>query len=205
MTSPTPLQYGTYYHIYNRGNNRENVFFEDRNYRYFLQLYAKYIEPVADTYSYCLLPNHFHFLVRIKSEEEIRETLRVLETLRVSTAPKPSQQFGNLFNAYTKAINRAYERTGSLFQNPFGRKRVDSDAYFVWLITYIHHNPQKHGMVDDFRAWTYSSFHAHGSDRSTRLKRDDVLAWFGGLEAFQAYHHRQITDHQVAPLVPDDF
>jgi REP element-mobilizing transposase RayT len=207
MTSQSPLQYGTTYHIYNRGNNHESVFFEDRNYRYFLQLYAKYIEAAADTYSYCLLPNHFHFLVRIKSVEEQRqrardETLRVSETLRVL---KPSQQFGNLFNAYTKAINKAYERTGSLFQNPFGRKPVDSDVYFVWLITYIHQNPQKHGMVDDFRTWTYSSYHAHRSDKPTRLKREDVLAWFGGVEAFQAYHQQQVAERQLAHLMPDDF
>ena len=55
-----------HYHIYNRGTNRENVFVEERNYRHFLQLYAKHIQPVAETYAYCLLKNHFHFLVRIK-------------------------------------------------------------------------------------------------------------------------------------------
>jgi putative transposase len=64
--NPLQLQYGVAYHIYNRGNNRENVFVEERNYRHFLQLYAKYIEPVAWTYAYCLLRNHFHFLVKIK-------------------------------------------------------------------------------------------------------------------------------------------
>ncbi len=84
MTSPAPLQYGQYYHIYNRGNNRENIFIEERNYRYFLKLYAKYIEPIAHTYAYCLLRNHFHFLVRIKTVEEQEKTLRVSETLRVS-------------------------------------------------------------------------------------------------------------------------
>ena len=56
-----PLQFGQYYHIYNRGNNRENLFAEQRNYPYFLKLYAKHILPVAKTFAYCLLPNHFHF------------------------------------------------------------------------------------------------------------------------------------------------
>ncbi len=65
MTSPAPLQRGQVYHIYNRGNNREEIFIQERNYRHFLQLYAQYVEPVADTYAYCLLRNHFHFLVRI--------------------------------------------------------------------------------------------------------------------------------------------
>jgi REP element-mobilizing transposase RayT len=200
MASSTPLQYGQYYHIFNRGKNRDNIFFEDRNYRYFLQLYTKHIEPVADTYTYCLLPNHFHLLVRIKFEDE--QTLGVSETPRVL---KPSQQYGNLFNAYAKAINKAYNRTGSLFQNPFGRKPVDSDAYFLKLVAYIHQNPQKHGIAHDFRDWTYSSFHALRSEKPTRLKRDDVLKWFDGVEGFNAYHCQEIYEAQVALLVPDDF
>ena len=66
----SPLLPGVYYHIYNRGNNREDLFIEKRNYPYFLSLYAKHIEPVADTFAYCLLRNHFHFSLRIKTEEE---------------------------------------------------------------------------------------------------------------------------------------
>jgi REP element-mobilizing transposase RayT len=92
MTSPVALQHGQYYHVYNRGNNRENVFVEERNYRYFLKLYANYIEPIADTYAYCLLRNHFHLLVRIKTveEQEAMETLRVSETLMVFKPKKPN-------------------------------------------------------------------------------------------------------------------
>jgi len=207
MTSPAALQYGQYYHIYNRGNNQENLFFKERNYRHFLKLYAKYIEPIADTYAYCLLRNHFHLLLRIKTveEQETLETLRVSETLRVFKPREPSQQFGNLFNAYAKAINRAYGRTGSLFQNPFGRVLVDSDAYLVHLITYIHQNPQKHGFVDDFRLWPYSSYHAMLSKKPTHLKREEVLAWFAGPTAFQASHQKEVSEHRLGPLVPDDF
>jgi len=213
MTSPTPLEYGQYYHIYNRGNNREDLFFEERNYRHFLRLYAKYILPVADTYAYCLLRNHFHVLVRIKTVDEQEQTLRVsggtpAETLRISKAFKPrspSQQFGNLFNAYAKAINRAYARTGSLFENPFGRIPVTSESYLVYLVTYIHQNPQKHGFVTDFRVWPYSSYHTVLSQQPTRLERDEVLAWFQGPAAFEEAHSRLVSDAQIAPLVPDDF
>jgi hypothetical protein len=73
MTKPEPLQFGQYYHIYNRGNNGETLFCEDRNYPYFLELYAKYIEPVAETYADCLMSNHFHLLVRIKDYEECEQ------------------------------------------------------------------------------------------------------------------------------------
>jgi REP element-mobilizing transposase RayT len=201
MTSPAPLQNGAYYHIYNRGNNRETVFLDERNYRHFLQLYAKYVEPVADTYAYCLLPNHFHFLMRIRTEEEIHETLRVSPTLRVL---QPSRQFAHLFNAYAKAINRAYGRTGSLFQHPFGRIVVDSQAYLLQLTAYIHQNPQKHGLVSDFRAWTYSSYPALLSTRPTHLKREEVLGWFNGLVGFEAFHRQPIAEPALTPLVLED-
>ncbi|WP_423130327.1 transposase [Gaoshiqia sp. Z1-71] len=66
-----PLTYGHYYHIYNRGNNSCNIFREADNYEHFLELYDKYISPVADTFAWVLMPNHFHLLVRIKEEKDI--------------------------------------------------------------------------------------------------------------------------------------
>jgi putative transposase len=202
VSKPVPLQYGKYYHVFNRGNNRENIFIEERNYRYFLELYARHIMPVADTYADCLLRNHFHFLVRIKTVEE--QDLTGLEDL--SGLPrKPSQHFSNLFNAYAKAFNKAYHRTGALFQRPFGRIEITSDAHFVQLVTYIHQNPQKHGFVSDFRTWPYSSYHALLSAEPTHLQRDDVLAWFQGVDHFADVHRYEVDEHKVAPLVPDDF
>lgn len=112
MSNPAPLQYGKVYHIYNRGNNGENLFIEERNYRYFLQLYIKHVHPVVDTYAYCLLRNHFHLLVRVKD-------LSGLESPKL-----PSQCFSNLFNAYTKSINKAHGRTGALFERPFRAIRM---------------------------------------------------------------------------------
>ena len=196
MSNPVPLQHGRYYHIYNRGNNRENIFQEERNYRYFLRLYAQHIEPIAATYAYCLLRNHFHFLVRIKDLTGLKN---------LSGLKQPSQYFSNLFNAYAKAFNKAYDRTGALFQRPFGRIEVTSDAYFTYLVVYIHQNPQKHGFVDDFSDWTYSSYHAHLSDKPTRLMRDDVLDWFDGLKGFEMSHQLEADVSLLGPLVLEDF
>jgi hypothetical protein len=70
MSGPVPLQDGYFYHIYNRGTNGEPLFREDRNYRHFLKLYATYIAPIAKSYAYCLLNNHFHFLLCIRTVEE---------------------------------------------------------------------------------------------------------------------------------------
>jgi len=178
MQQLTPLECGQYYHIYNRGNNGENIFIEERNYAHFFNLYTKYVEPVAETFAYCLMRNHFHLLVCIKDLPGFGN----LEGLN------PTQQFSNFFNSYAKSINKAYQRTGSLFQKRFGRILVTSPRYFECLVHYIHFNPQKHGFVADFREYPYSSYRAMLSDKPTRLKREQVLEWFGGKAAFEQAH-----------------
>jgi len=197
MSKPTALRCGGYYHIFNRGNNRETIFCEQRNYFYFLKLYEKYIPLVADTFAYCLLPNHFHLLVRGKTGEE-----KVTSGLKVKN---PSQQFGNLFNAYTKAFNKVYQRTGSLFVKPFKRIEVTSDAYFRRLIACIHQNPQHHGLIDNFQLWPYSSYQTILSHKPTHIHREDVLTWFGDGKVYQAYHQEVETVRQLEGVVPEDF
>jgi REP element-mobilizing transposase RayT len=205
MTTPPPLLYDQYYHIFNRGNNRENIFIEERNYLYFMELYIHHIAPVADTYTYCLLRNHFHLLVRIKSESEI-QTSRVIrnEVSGTRKVSSPSLQFGNFFNAYAKAINQAYARTGSLFQKPFGRILVTDNAHLFHLVRYIHYNPQKHGFVDDYRTWPYSSYPALISEKPSRLQRASILDWFNGREAFLTAHQEEIDLKPISYLLQDD-
>src|SRR5258707_12000647 len=141
MKNPAPLLPGHYYHLYNRGNNREDLFREERNYRYFLELYARHIGPVAETLAYCLLKNHFHLLVMIREAPATPgQTSPALGETGEVSVPKASQSFANLFNAYTKAINKAFGRTGSLFQERFQRIEVTSDRYFLHLVFYIHFN-----------------------------------------------------------------
>jgi putative transposase len=202
MTNPTQLRQGQIYHIYARGENREKVFFDERIYPFFLQLCARHIEPVADTYAYCLLPDHFHFLVRIRTEEEIR---KASEALGVSWVLEPNHQFGNLLNAYADVVNQALKRTGSLFQEPFGRVQVTSDVYLVHLVAYIHQNPEKHGLVESFRDWPHSSYEALLSEEPTHLKRPEVLAWFDGAATFRQFHRQPAIDALIADLAPDDF
>ena len=201
MASPPSLPYDTFYHIYNRGTNRENIFVEERNYEYFLQLYTRHIEPVAQTFAYCLLRNHFHLLVRIKAEEEILQSLQGSKvTLKHSY---PSQSFSNFFNAYARTINTTYARTGSLFQHPFGRVIITSDRQFFQVITYIHQNPQKHGFVSHFSDWPYSSYHTLLSAKPTHLRRDDVLKWFGGVDNLAATHQHEMIERQMAAQAQD--
>ena len=192
-----PLEQGKYYHIYHRGNNRENIFVEKRNYHYFFKLYTKYIVPIADTYAYCLLKNHFHILVRIKETSEISEDSHILLS-------NPSRQFSNFFNSYAKSFNKTYKRTGSLFEGRFGRIRVDSEEYLSHLILYIHFNPQKHGFVKDFRTYPYSSYRVVSLQKVTQIETGKVLDWFGGHDIFNQCHHSCIIDEkQICHLIGD--
>jgi len=213
-----PLQYGRYYHIYNRGNNGENLFVQQRNFPYFLQLYAKYIQPVAETFAYCLLPNHFHFGLRTYTEEEqeayyASQSGPFLENRPLSSAQnkplfklrEPSRAFNNLFIAYARAFNRATQRTGALFERPFGRKIVDSHRYLLTLITYIHHNPQTHGFVSDFREWPWSSYGALLSHKPTKLNRDEVWGWFNGRSYFADAHATEQDEKEIASLLMEDW
>jgi putative transposase len=207
MNKAQPLEPGLYYHIFNRGNNRENLFNEDRNYEYFFKLYTHYIHPFTKTYAYCLMPNHFHLLIQIKTEEELKsETSQVSETCEVLIREKNnlSRQFSHLFNAYAKSINKLYGRTGSLFEERFHRLPVTSDSYFLSLVFYIHYNPQKHGLVEDYRDWKWSSYKTLISQRCTHLARDEVMDWFGNTSQFKEFHKGLVDEKQIAHLIEQD-
>jgi len=213
------IEYGRYYHIYNRGINSCNLFEENMNYEYFLNLYEKYVYPIADTYAWCLMKNHFHFLVRIKEKNELKylppktqnpdkskkRLCRVNNqvdpsgserpdgVLYTKKLPIPENQFGHLFNAYAKAFNKKYGRTGSLFERPFCRILIEDNSYLKYLVYYIHHNPVKHGFVEDMIEYPWSSFLSVLSPKQTHLKRKDVINWFDGLDNLK-YFHRQEHD-----------
>jgi len=199
---------GQFYHIYNRGNNSEDIFIEDKNYQYFFDLWGKYIVPIAETYSYCLMRNHFHFLVRIRDSKilEISKTSEVFKTSEVwRESIYFSRQFSNLFNAYAKAINKRYNRTGSLFQTRFGRKRVTCNTYLFNLVQYIHFNPQHHGFVDDFREYPYSTYYVFLADKKTNVACLAVLYLFGDNNKFINFHDREIGFKNIRDLIEDDF
>ena len=194
------LQRGQFYHIYNRGINGEILFRQDANYRHFLRLFGQYIQPIADVFAYCLMSNHFHFLVRIKPFEEMQVTADH------KPAFEPSRRFNNLFIAYSRAFNKMYHRTGALFESPFKRKVVEHRRAFLALIAYIHHNPQNHGFVDDFRDWPFTSYVAILSNRASHIQRQTVLEWFDGPAEFQSIHSRHTRDHSsIQSLIEDDW
>ena len=181
------LEFGNYYHIYNRGINSENLFKENRNHEYFLILYNKHIDPIAETFAWCLLKNHFHLLIRIKTLEEILETQKENEIKKLIA---PHQSFGNLFNAYTKAINKGYNRHGALFERPFKRKLIDTDSYLRSVIKYIHYNPVNHGFCEHPIEYPWSSYQTCVSEKTTKLKRDKVISLFKNIDDLKTSHDK---------------
>jgi putative transposase len=205
MTSPSALSLDTYYHIFNRGNNRESVFLEDQNYYLFMQLYSKYIPPIADTIAYCLLRNHFHLYIRTKSAIEILDSLGKRAINRTRLLHFPSRQFSNFFNAYAKIFNLTYHRTGSLFQHPFKRIPVNDTLHINRLIAYIHKNPQHHGFVDDFRDWPFSSFHCQDSQEGISITDQVALRFFQNSREYHRIHSRKSDNRLIKLLLVDDF
>jgi putative transposase len=178
-----PLIEGQYFHIYNRGVNGEDIFKEQRNYYYFLQQYIAYCSDVFETFAYALLKNHFHLLVYVK------ENVQVPKHNKQGTVQlNASKQLSHFFNSYAQSVNKAYNRTGPLFESPFERKLVDDESYITSVIYYCHYNAQLHGFVKDFKDWEFSSYHAILKNNSTFLAAQKVVDWFGGNTAFEKAH-----------------
>ena len=194
---PIPLEKGNYYHIYNRGNNSGDVYFDSESYYHFLRLYDKYISPIADTYAWCLLKNHFHILVYLRLDNEIEFEKLEYSTIENLKDIEPSKQFGFLFNAYTQAINKKFNRTGGLFEKPFERKLITSDSYLKNIIHYIHNNPVQHGFVKQMSLYPWSSYDSIISDKPTKLKRKEVLAIYGGKDEFEEYHNNNLNINEI--------
>jgi REP element-mobilizing transposase RayT len=153
---------GQYYHIYNRGVGRQPIFREADNYVFVLRRVKTYANSFGiAVVAYCLMPNHYHFLLRQDGEEP------------AGLLPQ------RVFNSYTKAFNKRYNRTGTLFEGRFKAIHVDRDEYLLHLCRYIHANPVKHGVVSRLEDWPYSNCHEWiGARAGTLVDRAFVQEYF---------------------------
>ncbi len=132
---------GEYYHIYNRGCDKGKIFLADENYDFLLRLLEVRVREFHTTViAYCLMPNHYHFLLRQDNDKSAGAMIQ------------------SLFNSYTKAFNSMYGRTGTLFEGPFKAIHVDKEHYLLHLSRYIHRNPLEAGLVHDLELWRYSNY-----------------------------------------------
>jgi REP element-mobilizing transposase RayT len=142
------------------------------------------------------MPNHFHFLIRIKGENDLTENFKDKirkdnhkdQTGFKNLSGLVSCQFSNLFNAYSKAFNKQQKRKGSLFIRPFKRKQVTDEQYLKKLVHYIHYNPVEAGLAKNPKYWKFSSYKSFLSKQTTKLKRAEVISWFDDLDNFIYCH-----------------
>jgi len=167
-----------YYHVYNRAVGSEKLFLGNRDYEDFLRRVREYLIPYMDFFAYCLLPNHFHLLVRLHQDER-----------------DYSKCFSDFFNSYSKWFNTKYSRKGSLFISPFKRKEIVDNAYYTQVVYYIHRNPIHHRLAKEMSDWKYSSYNAILSEKPSLLCRGEILEWFNGREKFVEYHRLAKEDY----------
>ncbi len=194
-----PIEEGYYYHIYNRGADRNNLFWDENDYKEFIRKYVYYLFPSIQTYSWCLMKNHFHALIRIRTVQEqsllynSRKELFLAGKFHGNLDPKEkpysaSKQISHHMNGYTRYINKKRERTGTLIEGPLKRKKIVDDKNLLHLVCYIHRNPIHHGIVKNYSDYKFSSYPDFVNNRKSFLEIGKILQGFGGLENFICAH-----------------
>jgi REP-associated tyrosine transposase len=159
----------TFHHLYNRGANKINIFYDRADYIFFLRKLRLYKEKYKiSIICYCLMPNHFHLFVKQLTDE------------------MPVGKFiSDLTNAYTKSINKKYQRSGVLFQGRTRNKHIDKQEYFIWLCKYILLNPINAKLVNNIEDWEFSSAKDYFELRNgTLVDKHEILSNFSSTEEF---------------------
>ena len=181
----TPILSNQYYHLYNRGVDRQPIFFLSENWSFFLRRLRQYFHPShATIIAYCLMPNHYHLLAHINSDNFSQS---VMQPFTVS---------------YTKAINRQHKRVGPLFQGPFQARLIQSEHYLLGITSYIHLNPVHAGLVATPEAWEYSSYREYiGLRHGTLPHPEIILSHFEDSQAYRIFINERMF---LKPEIPED-
>jgi REP element-mobilizing transposase RayT len=193
-----PLHPDRCYHVFNHAVGDDLLFRSDDNFEFFLKKYALHTESICDTFAYNLMPNHFHFAIKIKPLEKcighfekIKKTS--FDALIHNIPDFLMERFSNLCNSYTKSYNKVFGRKGALFIDFMKRSEVPSETYFCNLINYIHFNAVHHRFCKTPLDWKWSSLHAFLSAKKRRIRTQETLRTFGGLEQFKIAHAQMVT------------
>lgn len=173
---------GEYYHIYNRGNARADTFLDDQDYNFFLLRLKQNLLPElnsklriqllpANSFSlicYCLMPNHFHLLIR-----QNREITPAKLLLKVCTS-------------YSKYFNKKYGKVGHVFQDRYKQANIYDNEYLLWLSFYIHQNPKVSNLVRSLEDYEWSSYKSFIDLKySSFCEKDVILSQFKSVEDYR--------------------
>jgi REP element-mobilizing transposase RayT len=176
---------GEYYHVYNRGVNRQPIFRCEDNYVFLLRRVKRYIAQWhIVVIAYCLMPNHYHFVLLQAGEHPISRFMQ------------------SLFNSYTKAFNKMFDRSGTLFEGPFRAAHVNDDAYLLHLCRYVHRNPLEAGLVSDLREWPYANYLEWiGQRGGTLVDREFVKSHFSKPEEYVRFVADGAPPEEIADAI----
>ena len=177
---------GHCYHVYNRGCNRQDIFANEGNYVFLLRRGKSYLKDArVSVIAYCLMPNHYHFLLRSEEDEAIPRFIQ------------------RLFNSYTQAFNKQQGRSGTLFEGRAKSVLVDRDEYAVHLCRYIHLNPVRAGLVRHPEEWPYSNYLEWVERRQgTLMDRAFVRQYFPCAADYEAFLKAEIDPSVEQKLLP---
>ena len=214
IKTTTPILGGSYYHLFNRGVNKQKIFYNNENYEYFLRLLNKFLYDYVHFLAYSLLSNHFHLILKIKEEVDLNNidlkgnhsfnkensSLNQIINNENEIGKLVVRQLKRLFITYSMAINNQEKRTGNLFDPKFKRLEITNQDYLEYAIFYTHYNPEKHGITNDFKDYRYSSYKAILSSSETKIDRKLVFELYGGKREF-IYYHQIVHDERESIIL----
>ena len=193
-----------FYHIYNRTNNKEDLFLSDDNRLFFLDIVRDKLSGFANTLAFSLIGNHFHLCIKTKSHHKIVNYIKSLPQGKISLRMRQfienqediclfndvfTYLFSGIFNSYAQSFNRKEARIGNLFYRPFKRSLLESKTKIQFIIYYIHHNARKHDIVIDFKEHDWNSYHLIRIMDDSLIDITSVLEIFGDFKEFISYHN----------------
>ena len=185
-----------FYHIYNRGNDKQLIFLQERNYDYFLNKLKTEIRPLCSIIAYCLMPNHYHLLVYISDNDEALNVIQNQSLL--------ARKIGTMQSSYSQGINKQEKRTGSLFQQKSKAKILETTNYARTCLHYIHQNPIRAGIVKKMEDWKYSSFNVylHNDESICNLKLTrELIDLTSDTERFYKESYEMIQENLLQRII----
>jgi REP element-mobilizing transposase RayT len=208
------FQENEYMHVIAKAVGLNVLFKTDNNKIYFLNQYFIYLSGYVDTYCFCLLTNHVHWLVKCRSKDKLLRDLNQLPKKKkhqqdfidgnISFERALEYQWKDFFISYSLTFNYKYKRHGTLFVNPFRRITIQDQAHLIQLIIYIHANQIKYGIEKKIDRSTFTSYHSILGSQISKLNREAVLELFGGRSSFIELHQNTIDYYYVHPRSIED-
>jgi putative transposase len=196
-----------YYHFVCKSIDGLLLFPNVADYYVFTDRFKKFTDEFLEIWSFCLLPNHTHHVIKIKSLQTIKKSIANFPAENKTKAMTSflndsdnetefdkmiDRQMNSFLVSYANYYNNKYQRQGGIFQKPFKRITIENDAHLQQAIIYTHANAQKHGMIKDYKKYQFSSYAAiiKADDYYTNSK--SVVAFFDGVENFIQIHKNKV-------------